>query len=374
MSTQMSLDILQETRRQVEICNACRYCEGYCAVFPAITRDRAFADGDLTQLANLCHNCRGCYYACQYTAPHEFDLNLPAVLAQVRTDSWERLAWPGPVARLFQRSGVALAAAMVLGLAVIFWIMQVWQPSGGEGFYAYLAHTVMVAIFLPAFLFPLLAIALSLRAYWREVNGAWPRVSQITQALRDAGRMRNLDGGQGQGCNFESGDRYTNARRHAHQAVMYGFLLCFASTSVATFMHYFLNMPAPYSLFSLPKLLGISGGLLLVVGCIGLAVLKTKADPDLGDRRVWGGEMGFILLLGFVGLSGLVLYAATGVPTAVPVLLALHLGSVLSFFLLMPYSKMVHGFFRQAALVRDVQIQQGQHGLAAAAALQETRA
>lgn len=374
MSTPMSLDILQETRRQVEICNACRYCEGYCAVFPAITRDRAFADGDLTQLANLCHNCRGCYYACQYTAPHEFDLNLPAVLAQVRTDSWERLAWPGPVARLFQRSGVALAAAMVLGLAVIFWIMQVWQPSGGEGFYAYLAHTVMVAIFLPAFLFPLLAIALSLRAYWREVNGAWPRISQITQALRDAGRMRNLDGGQGQGCNFESGDRYTNARRHAHQAVMYGFLLCFASTSVATFMHYILNMPAPYSLFSLPKLLGISGGLLLVVGCIGLAVLKTKADPDLSDRRVWGGEMGFILLLGFVGLSGLVLYAATGVPALVPVLLALHLGSVLSFFLLMPYSKMVHGFFRLAALVRDVQIQQGHHGRAPAAALQETRA
>lgn len=374
MSTPMSLDILQETRRQVEICNACRYCEGYCAVFPAITRDRAFADGDLTQLANLCHNCRGCYYACQYTAPHEFDLNLPAVLAQVRTDSWERLAWPGPVARLFQRSGVALAAAMVLGLAVIFWIMQVWQPSGGEGFYAYLAHTVMVAIFLPAFLFPLVAIALSLRAYWREMNGAWPRISQITQALRDAGRMRNLDGGQGQGCNFESGDRYTNARRHAHQAVMYGFLLCFASTSVATFMHYFLNMPAPYGLFSLPKLLGISGGLLLVVGCIGLAVLKTKADPDLGDRRVWGGEMGFILLLGFVGLSGLVLYAATGVPALVPVLLALHLGSVLSFFLLMPYSKMVHGFFRLAALVRDVQIQQGHHGRVPAAALKETRA
>jgi citrate/tricarballylate utilization protein len=23
-----------EARRQMEICNACRYCEGYCAVFP----------------------------------------------------------------------------------------------------------------------------------------------------------------------------------------------------------------------------------------------------------------------------------------------------------------------------------------------------
>ena len=25
---------IQEARRQVEICNACRYCEGYCRSFP----------------------------------------------------------------------------------------------------------------------------------------------------------------------------------------------------------------------------------------------------------------------------------------------------------------------------------------------------
>ena len=79
-----------EARRQIEICNACRYCEGYCAVFPAMTRQRAFADGDMTQLANLCHNCRGCYYACQYTEPHEFAVNLPAALAEARQDSWDR--------------------------------------------------------------------------------------------------------------------------------------------------------------------------------------------------------------------------------------------------------------------------------------------
>ena len=61
----MSTETTQEARRQIEICNACRYCEGYCALFPAITRQKAFADADITQLANLCHNCRGCYYACQ---------------------------------------------------------------------------------------------------------------------------------------------------------------------------------------------------------------------------------------------------------------------------------------------------------------------
>ena len=52
---------VDEARRQIEICNACRYCEGFCAVFPAMTRDKSFAAPQLLHLANLCHNCRGCY-------------------------------------------------------------------------------------------------------------------------------------------------------------------------------------------------------------------------------------------------------------------------------------------------------------------------
>ena len=28
----------QEVARVMQICNACRYCEGFCAVFPAMTR------------------------------------------------------------------------------------------------------------------------------------------------------------------------------------------------------------------------------------------------------------------------------------------------------------------------------------------------
>ena len=77
---------IAEARRQIEICNACRYCEGYCAVFPAINRERVFADGDIMQLAHLCHNCRGCYYSCQYIPPHEFAVNIPRILAETRAE------------------------------------------------------------------------------------------------------------------------------------------------------------------------------------------------------------------------------------------------------------------------------------------------
>ncbi len=347
-------DATAEARRQIEICNACRYCEGFCSVFPAITRQRVFADGDITQLANLCHNCRGCYYACQYTEPHEFALNLPRALAEVRVESWDRFAYPRALAGLYQRSGVAIAALLVVTLALMFGALSALRPAAGVGFYAALSHNVMVAIFAPAFLLPLLAVAAGLRAYWRETGGGRVRLADLNRALRDAARLKNLSGGQGQGCNFEKEDRFTDTRRWLHQAVLYGFLLCFASTFSGTIMHYYLDMPAPYGLFSLPKLLGIPGGLLLVAGGAGLAWLKTKADAQLGAPRVWGGEMAFVLLLVATGATGLILYAATGT-AAVPALLAIHLATVLAFFLLMPYSKMVHGFYRMAALVRDAQ-------------------
>jgi citrate/tricarballylate utilization protein len=349
-------DPVDEARRQIDICNACRYCEGYCSVFPAMTRNTDFGVADLTHLANLCHNCRGCYYACQYTEPHEFALNLPAALARVRTESWADHIGPRWLSRSFQTHGAAIAGLVVLALALMFAALGALRPEGGEGFYAHLAHNAMVAIFAPAFLAPLAIIALGLRSYWRATGGGDLRLSDLRAALRQAATMKNLDGGQGQGCNFEAGDRFSNRRRHAHQAVMWGFVMCFAATSVATLMHYGLNWPAPYPWWSPPKLLGVPGGVLMVVGAFSLIRLKLRADPELGDARVWGGEMGFVLLLGATALTGLALYAATGTGAVRP-LLAVHLATVLALFLLMPWSKMVHGFFRLTALVAEAAMQ-----------------
>lgn len=351
---------VEEARRQVEICNACRYCEGFCAVFPAIMKQKVFADGDITQLANLCHNCRGCYYSCQYSEPHEYAVNIPRVLAEVRTQSWTRLSWPGGPAGLFQKHGVALAAAFVAGIAAMVLAIRA-LPGSGDGFYLYLGHAAMVAIFAPAFLLPLAAVGIGLRRYWREVGGERVRWGDLRDALAAAATLRNLSGGQGQGCNFEKGDRYTDTRRWMHQAVLYGFLLCFASTSSATVLHYAFAREAPYDFWSLPKLLGVPGGILMVIGGAALAWLNARADPRLGAPEMRGGEMAFVLLVILVAASGLLLYAATGT-AAVEWLLAMHLGAVLAFFLLMPYSKMVHGFYRFAALLRDAQVKRRSAG------------
>ena len=249
---------------------------------------------------------------------------------------------------------MALAAALVVGLAAIILALLSFRPDSGEGFYAHLPHAAMVAIFAPAFLLPLVAVGVALRGYWRAVGGGPVRLAHVAAACADAARLKDLSGGQGQGCNFENGDRFSNARRHAHQTTMWGFLLCFASTVSGTLLHYAFDWPAPYGLLSPPKLLGIPGGILLVAGTLGLAWLKTRADPDLGAPALWGGEMAFVILLGATGATGLALYAATGTALVAP-LLALHLGTVLAFFLTAPYSKMAHGFYRFAALVREAQ-------------------
>src|SRR3546814_6233878 len=77
-----------EAERVLTICNSCRYCEGFCAVFPAMTRRLDFVKEDIHYLANLCHNCGACLHSCQYAAPHEFDVNVHRTLAQVRVKTY----------------------------------------------------------------------------------------------------------------------------------------------------------------------------------------------------------------------------------------------------------------------------------------------
>jgi len=346
-----------EAQRQLGICNSCRYCEGYCGAFQALTRYRSFDEATVTHMANLCHNCRGCYYACQYTEPHEFDLNIPALFANVRAQSWEQHVRPQSLTRIMQRS---VWPYIVL---VLFFIVLLSAGIGApwwsdSPFYASISHNTMVLLFFPLFVLPLVSVAIGVRSYWRSVGGQSLRLKDLQGAFKSAATLKQLNGGQGQGCNYESGERFSSTRRWAHQATMYGFLLCFLSTSIATGYHYLLDYPAPYPLFSLPKLAGVVGGLLLSVGCAGLLSLKRNSEATLGSIKRQSAEYAFVSLLLAVGVTGLLLYWTKGTGLAA-FLLIIHLAVVSAFFVAIPYSKMTHGFFRLAALSREVQLKSG---------------
>src|SRR5882757_593107 len=115
------LDVIQEANRQLIICNACRYCEGYCPVFRAIELRRDFKCEDVFYLSNLCHDCRACYHACMYTPPHEFAINIPKMLADARIQTYQRWSWPKFLGRAFKNRSVTviLAAAAIVFVLIL---------------------------------------------------------------------------------------------------------------------------------------------------------------------------------------------------------------------------------------------------------------
>lgn len=362
--------ILDEADRLMTVCNSCRYCEGLCAVFPAMEMRRAFSDGDLNYLANLCHSCGACYVDCQFSPPHEFNVNVPQTLAIARAESYAAYAWPQALSGVFARNGLVISivaalsmAVFILGFAALNDRSVLFSVHTGPGaFYKLMPHNAMAALFSAAFLYAILALVMSVRAFWRDIGmpiGGRADGGSIFQAIRDAGELRYLHGG-GVGC-YNEDDKPTDRRKLFHHLTFYGFLLCFAATSVATLYHYLLGREAPYPWWDLPVVLGTLGGIGLIVGPVGLFAVKMRRAPELLDEQRYGMDVGFIAILFLTGITGMLLLILRETAAMGP-LLALHLGAVFALFITMPYGKFVHGVYRFAALVRHAQERRGEAG------------
>jgi citrate/tricarballylate utilization protein len=353
-------ELLKEGERQMSICNACRYCEGYCAVFPAMELRRNFTKADLTYLANLCFDCRDCYYACQYAPPHEFAMNVPKLMSQLRVETYREFSSPAIFSALFRKNGLAVSLITLSALAII--LLLVWGLKGpgvlfgihlGEGaFYRVIPFAAMT---IPAVAIALYGFAMLLAGalrFWRETQGRLVdmiSVGDLWRATKDAFGLTYMKGG-GAGCSYPDA-AFTNSRRWFHHLVFYGFLLDFASTSVAAFYDHFLDWQAPYPFFSLPVVLGTVGGIGLLVGTSGLLKLKWQSDRDPGEAGMRSMDVAFLTLLFLTSLTGLILLALRDT-AAMGTLLVIHLGVVAGLFLTMPYGKFAHVVYRYAALVR----------------------
>jgi citrate/tricarballylate utilization protein len=276
-------------------------------------------------------------------------------MAEVRVQTYADYAWPPALGALYQRNGLTMAVALAAGLA-LFLVLAVamngtllHEPLAGN-FYAIFPHNLLVGMFAPIFLFAALALGLGVRKFWRDVSPGSASAPAVLEATSSALRLKYLDGGHGDGCN-EADDAFTLARRRFHHLTFYGFMLCFAATSVATVYHYVFNWQAPYSFTSLPVLLGTVGGIGLLVGPVGLLGLNLHRHPLHGDATQQPMDRGFIALLFLTSLTGLALLIWRD-SAAMGLLLAIHLGVVMALFLTLPYGKFAHGIFRSAALVK----------------------
>ncbi len=223
---------------------------------------------------------------------------------------------------------------------------------GPGAFYKIISHNTMVAIFGLSALYVVLAFVMGFRRFWSDMGermGDFIAPASFGQAVWDVLTLKYLDGG-GEGCTYPD-EKPSFTRKTFHHLTFYGFMLCFAATSVGTFKHYLLAWEAPYSIASLTVVLGTVGGIGLLIGPVGLLWLKHKADPMLRGRDQRGMDDGFLALLFLTSLTGFLLLFFRATP-AMGVLLAVHLGVVLGLFMMLPYGKFAHAIYRFAALVR----------------------
>lgn len=354
----LEIDLTAELDRQLLVCNACRYCEGFCAMFGAAQLRTAIADADVAYLANLCHDCRMCYDACMFTPPHAYAINIPAVLADARTQTYARYAWPRALGAAFRSPARSAAAAVLGGIVLVLGAVllaagaaALWTPQLGPGaFYRVLPYTTIVVGASALVLAGVLAVAIAARAYARDIGGGEPFVTwaALRTALHEALALTYLRGG-GVGCYDES--RGSSRRRLFHSLVFWGVLADLVATALAAIGQELLHRLPPYPLWSAPVVLGALGGIALAIGAAGLFVVKRRSDPAPAAPRQLALDDAFLVLLEIVALTGLALLALRAT-AAMGALLVVHLGAVAGLFATAPYGKLVHAVYRFIALVK----------------------
>jgi len=354
-------ELIQEAARQMAVCNACRYCEGYCAVFPAMELRTTFTKSDITFLSNVCFDCRACFYACQYAPPHEFAINVPRIFAEIRAETYADFAWPRVLGRAVGQPRLAAVVASLVSLLAIVGLVSLTAGVGtlasvqvGEGaFYRIIPYAAMVLPALAIVLYGLGVFAVGAVRFWRAMRPGPADILNgraVMRALQDAFSMRYLKGG-GDGCTYPDAD-FSHARRWLHHLTYYGFILDLASTTLAAIYDHVFGWIAPYPLLSGPVVLGSIGGVMLVLGTGGLLALKVRSDPAPTQRRMFSMDLAFLALLLLTGLTGMALLALRET-AAMGTLLAVHLAVVAGLFLTAPYGKFAHVVYRVAALIQN---------------------
>jgi citrate/tricarballylate utilization protein len=353
------LDIFAEANRQLTICNACRYCEGLCPVFPAMEIRRSFTPNDIRYLANLCHDCRACQQACMFTAPHEFAISFPRIMSEVRMESYEHWSWPGVLAKSFSASSKGILLGMgtaVAVFAVAFFAIPADRlrtaHDGPGSFYEVVGYAAMI---IPALLLAFYGAMIWLQGglrFWIDGNtsaGKDAGIGTALHALWDSLSLRYLSGG-GPGCAYPR-QRPNQLRRIFHTLTVAGFMSDLISTTLAFLYQDFLHHRPPYALLSLPVIFGAAGGVALIVGTSGLIVLKAQSDRAQAADNAYSFDYAFLVFLDLAALTGILLLICRSTP-AMGVLLILHLAMVAALFVTAPYGKFVHFVYRTFAVLR----------------------
>ena len=183
-----------------------------------------------------------------------------------------------------------------------------------------------------------------------SAHGAWSILRPLGTRSWTCSALANLTGG-GLGCHVDDDQPRFVRRRRLHFLVFYGFGECSRPPSPLRSSRTLFHVEPPYSLLSVPVLLGTIGGVTTIAGCVGflyLAFQPGARNAVSQSRRI--GRAFNVMLIATTASGLLVLLLRS--TAALPIVLLAHLALVAAFFLMLPYGKFVHSAYRYAALVR----------------------
>jgi citrate/tricarballylate utilization protein len=323
-------------------------------------RKSSFDKTEVTFLANLCHDCRDCFYACPYTPPHAFNVNIPEILSEVRLKSYEESTRPKFLSTLFKKQQRFVAVATLLAVILTFSVaLSVLGTSfaalhlGQGSFYDIFPYLLIIVsgAFLGAYVVILFVkgvvdFCVSIRgSFWRFFNGR-----AIRLALIDSLGHRWFRGG-GAGCAHES-SHPSQVFLIQHALIIYGFLSALLSTISAGVYQDIFGILPPYPIISVPVIFGLSGGVAMIAGATSILYQKGSVDKIPTFRSMFTLDYSFLWMLEAVSATGIATLILRDTAYLGPIL-ALHLGLVLSLFIVAPYGKFIHFLYRFASLVNN---------------------
>jgi len=333
---------INEGIRQLTICNACRYCEGYCAVWEAIELKSFLNKSDAIHLANLCHDCRDCYYACPFNEPeHEYALNIPKALGNIRSVSYSTFVKPKIMRHVLESSPFVIYILVILSaFATLAFPILYYGLSGFSQipFVHLITPEEFKVITLSVYAYTLILWIFEGYSYWKTIKeGSSLSLRGTLNGIFEVLAHKNFMGG-GTGCKVP-GERSTFLRAILHILVFYGFIVALISISVYPEFD-------PLVSFSY-----MSAALAISIGAVGLTLLHIVDKKQIRSPELSKIDYPFTSLLILIGITGIpIFFLHSGFWLNFDFLY--HDALVLILFLLAPFSKFIHPVFRLISLIK----------------------
>jgi len=323
-----------------------------------------FGKGDLFYLANICHDCKACYYACPYTEPNELKINIPEVLSELRLESYKEYSTPRRLASFFGRhrrnflvTALASLLATVLFSLLIGNPQRLFSPHLELGsFYDIFPYVVIIGVGFGIGLYVVANYLFNMIRFYKDIGGKLRQISigAILRAASDAFLHSGFKGGwhikgNKSGCYHENQDP-SSGFLTLHALIFYGFISAMVSTTLAAMYQDWFGILPPYPVLSLPALFGIAGGICMIVGTLAIIAIRRKEDKRPVFKNMTTLDYAFLLTLASVSITGFLTLILRST-SAMGVVFTIHLGFVLLLFVTAPYGKFVHFTYRYIALI-----------------------